>query len=65
MQAAEDWCAENKIKQLYVHVVPSNEAAVGLYTQKMGYRKESEEKADFAYIRDRERRLLLRKDVEC
>lgn len=64
MEETENWCRENSIKQLFVHVEPSNTAAMNLYTEKMGFAKETEEKAAEAYIRDRERRLLLRKNLE-
>ena len=59
IDATKAHCREKGIAQLYVHVVPSNEAAVKLYLAN-GFVQETEEKADFAYLRDRERRLLLR-----
>ena len=63
IDATKAHCREKGIAQLYVHVVPSNEAAVKLYLAN-GFVQETEEKADFAYLRDRERRLLLRFDVD-
>mmetsp|Transcript_29649 Transcript_29649/g.40940 ORF Transcript_29649/g.40940 Transcript_29649/m.40940 type:complete len:232 (+) Transcript_29649:98-793(+) len=62
IEEAESLCQRKGIQQLYVHVVPSNEAAFYLYT-KCGFVIETEETGDFAYNRDRERRVLLFKRV--
>lgn len=58
MDVVKEYCYTNNIRDLYVHVVPSNKAAVALY-KKAGFVMEREETADFAYCRDRERRMLL------
>jgi hypothetical protein len=63
IDAAKAQCKEQGISQMYVHVVPSNEAALKLYLAN-GFFIEVEERADAAYLRDRERRLLLRFDVK-
>lgn len=63
LQASAAICKEKAIKQLYVHVVPSNEAAHDLYIDGCGFQVEVKENANEAYIRDRERRFLLRRDV--
>eukprot|EP00240_Pyramimonas_obovata_P015240 CAMPEP_0118921508 /NCGR_PEP_ID=MMETSP1169-20130426/759_1 /TAXON_ID=36882 /ORGANISM="Pyramimonas obovata, Strain CCMP722" /LENGTH=276 /DNA_ID=CAMNT_0006862239 /DNA_START=50 /DNA_END=880 /DNA_ORIENTATION=- len=58
LDATKEYCKANNIRDLYVHVVPSNKAAAALY-ENAGFVKEREETADYAYVRDRERRMLL------
>jgi len=60
---AEAWCKSNGVQEIYAHVVPSNEAAAAVFTEVMGYQMECIEKAALAYGLDRERRMLLHKQL--
>lgn len=63
IRVAEQEAYKAGVKDLYVHVVRDNAAAIGLYIDKCGFEIESEEGAEFARILQRPRRLLLHKAV--